>query len=114
MLPQTVKDVLQSLLERATGPLNPSFIKETIVRREPDFDERDHGFSSLSRMLEAAEREGLCQRVQQGRQWYVVAKENGRSVVPHYAEESGRLGAHVDTEEPGRIGVPVDAEDSEI
>ena len=114
VLPQTVKDVLQSLLERATGPLNPSFIKETIVRREPDFDERDHGFSSLSRMLEAAEREGLCQRVQQGRQWYVVAKESGRSVVPHYAEESGRLGAHVDVEEPGRIGVPVDAEDSEI
>ncbi len=102
VLPQTVKDVLQSLLERATGPLNPSFIKETIVRREPDFDERDHGFSSLSRMLEAAEREGLCQRVQQGRQWYVVSKE------------SGRIGAQVEAEEPGRIGVPVDAEDSEI
>jgi len=89
VLPQTFKDVLESLLERATGPLNPSFIKETIVRREPDFDERDHGFASLSRMLEAAEREGLCLRVQQGRQWYVVAKESAR------------------------IGVPVDAEDSE-
>lgn len=89
VLPQTVKDVLASLLERATGPLNPSFIKETIVRREPDFDERDHGFSSFSRLLEAAEREELCQRVQQGRQWYVLAREGAR------------------------IGVPVDDEDSE-
>jgi uncharacterized LabA/DUF88 family protein len=59
VLPQTVKDVLASLLERATGPLNPSAIKEAIVRREPDFDERDHGFSSFSRLLEAAEREEL-------------------------------------------------------
>lgn len=89
VLPQSVKDVLASLLERATGPLNPSFIKEAIVRREPDFDERDHGFSSFSRLLEAAEREELCQRVQQGRQWYVVARESAR------------------------IGVPVDEEDSE-
>lgn len=89
VLPQTVKDVLASLLERATGPLNPSFIKEAIVRREPDFDERDHGFSSFSRLLEAAEREELCQRVQQGRQWYVLAREGAR------------------------IGVPVDDEDSE-
>ena len=40
--------VVSNLLSRATGPLNPSFIKETIVRKQPDFDERDHGFSCTS------------------------------------------------------------------
>ncbi|MGV3621923.1 MAG: NYN domain-containing protein [Archangium sp.] len=78
-LPAIARQVLSNLLSRATGPLNPSFIKETIVRKEPDFDERDHGFSSFSRLLEAAEKEGLCSRVQQGRQWYVVAKEGARA-----------------------------------
>ena len=37
-----------------------------------DFDERDHGFSTFSRLLEALEKEGLLKRQQQGRQWYVV------------------------------------------
>jgi hypothetical protein len=65
--------VVQSLLARATGPINPSLIKETIVRKEPDFDEREHGFSTFSKMLEAMEKEGLLKRQQiKGRQWYVV------------------------------------------
>jgi uncharacterized LabA/DUF88 family protein len=71
-VPTVVREVVSSLLSRATGPLNPSFIKETIVRKQPDFDERDHGFSTFSRMLEALEKEGLLKRQQQGRQWYVV------------------------------------------
>jgi hypothetical protein len=69
------RKVVSSLLSRATGPLNPSFIKETIVRKQPDFDERDHGFSTFSRLLEALEREGVLKRVQQGRQWYVVPSD---------------------------------------
>ena len=76
-IPQIAREVVASLLSRATGPINPSFIKETIVRKEPDFDEREFGFSTFSRMLEAMEKEGLCQRIQQGRQWYVVSKEGG-------------------------------------
>jgi uncharacterized LabA/DUF88 family protein len=76
-IPQIAREVVSSLLGRATGPINPSFIKETIVRKEPDFDEREFGFSTFSRMLEAMEKEGLCQRIQQGRQWYVVSKEGG-------------------------------------
>jgi uncharacterized protein (TIGR00288 family) len=76
-IPQIAREVVRNLLGRATGPINPSFIKETIVRKEPDFDEREFGFSTFSRMLEAMEKEGLCQRIQQGRQWYVVSKEGG-------------------------------------
>jgi uncharacterized LabA/DUF88 family protein len=71
-VPAIARQVVSSLLSRATGPLNPSFIKETIVRKQPDFDERDHGFSTFSRLLEALEKEGLLKRQQQGRQWYVV------------------------------------------
>jgi hypothetical protein len=72
-IPAIARQVVASLLSRATGPLNPSFIKETIVRREPDFDERDHGFSSFSRLLEAMQKEGLLSMQQQGRQLYVIA-----------------------------------------
>lgn len=75
-VPLIAREVVGSLLARATGPINPSLIKETIVRKQPDFDERDHGFSSLTRLLEALEREGLLKRQQIGRQWYVVAPES--------------------------------------
>jgi uncharacterized LabA/DUF88 family protein len=74
-VPAIAREVVQNLLARATGPLNPSFIKETLVRKEPDFDEREHGFSSFSRLLEALETEGLLKRMQQGRQWYVVSPD---------------------------------------
>ncbi len=71
-VPAIAREVVSSLLSRATGPLNPSLIKETIVRKEPDFDERDHGFSTFSRLLESMETSGLLKRQQQGRQWYVL------------------------------------------
>ena len=76
-IPAIARQVVSSLLSRATGPLNPSFIKETIVRKEPDFDEREHGFPTFSRVLEAMEKEGLLRRQQQGRQWYVVPTDAG-------------------------------------
>lgn len=81
-IPSSVRTVVASLLARATGPLNPSFIKEALVRKKPDFDERDHGFSSFSRLLEAMEKEGLLTRVQQGRQTYVTAKEGAPEPRP--------------------------------
>jgi uncharacterized LabA/DUF88 family protein len=77
VVPALAREVVSSLLSRAMGPVNPSLIKETIVRKAPDFDERDHGFSTFSRLLEAMEQEGLLKRQQQGRQWYVVPAEGG-------------------------------------
>jgi uncharacterized LabA/DUF88 family protein len=76
-VPLIAREVVSNLLARATGPLNPSLIKETIVRKEPDFDERDHGFATFSRLLEAMEKEGLLKRQQQGRQLYVVSTDSG-------------------------------------
>jgi hypothetical protein len=74
-VPEIARSVVKRLLGSAAGPLNPSLIKETIVRKEPDFDERDHGFPTFARMLEAMEQEGLLKRRQQGRQWYVMSPE---------------------------------------
>src|SRR5919201_2271030 len=72
-IPPIAREVVASLLARATGPLNPSLIKETIVRKEPDFDEREAGFSTFSRLLQEMERQGLLKRQQlKGRQWYVL------------------------------------------
>lgn len=72
-IPEVARDSAAAILARATAPVNPSAIKAAIVRREPDFDERDHGFSSFSRLLEAMEKEGLLRREQGAKgQWYVL------------------------------------------
>jgi uncharacterized LabA/DUF88 family protein len=73
VVPEVAREAVSAILSRATSPVNPSAIKAAIVRREPDFDERDHGFSSFSRLLEHMEKEGLL-RLEQGAkgQWNVV------------------------------------------
>jgi uncharacterized LabA/DUF88 family protein len=74
VIPEVAREAAASLLAKATAPLNPSAIKAAIVRKEPDFDERDHGFSSFNRLLEAMEKEGLLRREQGAKgQWYVLA-----------------------------------------
>ena len=73
VVPEVAREAVASILGRATGPVNPSAIKEAIVRKEPDFDEREHGFSSFKRILEAMEKEGLLKREQGAKgQWYVL------------------------------------------
>ena len=81
-VPEIAVEVVQRLLSRATGSVNPSLIKEAIVRKEPDFDEREHGFSTFAKLLVAMEQEGLLKRVQQGRQWYVVAPDSASEPPP--------------------------------
>ncbi|MEI7705366.1 MAG: NYN domain-containing protein [Deltaproteobacteria bacterium] len=76
VIPEVAREAAAALLAKATAPLNPSAIKAAIVRKEPDFDERDHGFSSFNRLLEAMEKEGLLRREQGAKgQWYVVAAD---------------------------------------
>jgi hypothetical protein len=87
-VPAAAREAVKSLLSRATGPLNPSLIKETLVRKEPDFDERDHGFSTFSRLLEALEKEGLLKLQQlKGRQWYVLPADGGPPVDEDVEDE---------------------------
>jgi uncharacterized LabA/DUF88 family protein len=73
-VPQVAREAVAALLGRETGPVNPSAVKEFIVRKEPDFDEREHGFSTFKKLIEAMEKEGLLKREQGAKgQWYVVA-----------------------------------------
>jgi len=88
-VPAIAREVVASLLARATGPLNPSLIKETIVRKEPDFDEREAGFSTFSRLLQEMERQGLLKRQQlNGRQWYVLPLDAAGSEKEAPGEEN--------------------------
>ena len=88
-VPEVAEEVVATLLGAATGPINPSLIKETIVRKQPDFDEREHGFSTFAKLLAAMEREGLLRREQHGRQWYVVAADAPHT-EPAPAGEAGQ------------------------
>jgi uncharacterized LabA/DUF88 family protein len=73
VVPEVAREAAAAILSRATAPVNPSAIKAAIVRREPDFDEREYGFSSFSRLLEAMEKDGLLKREQGAKgQWYVT------------------------------------------
>lgn len=73
VIPEIAREAVAGILSRSTAPVNPSAIKAAIVRKEPDFDERDHGFSSFNRLLEAMEKDGLLRREQGAKgQWYVV------------------------------------------
>jgi len=74
VIPEIAREGVAAMLARATGPVNPSAVKEWIVRKEPDFDEREHGFSSFKKLIEAMEKEGFLKREQGAKgQWYVVA-----------------------------------------
>jgi hypothetical protein len=102
-IPDFVREAVLNLLARAEGPLNPSAIKETLVRKRPDFDVRDLGYPTFSRLLEALERDGLL-KLQKGRQLYVLpsdhAPEPSRSSPALDEEEGGGGGgAHHEDEE---------------
>jgi len=97
-IPQIAREVVSSLLSRATGPLNPSLIKEAIVRKEPDFDERDQGFSTFSRLLQAMEGQGLLKRQQiKGRQWYVLPPDAPIPGPETPDDETGDVGVSEET-----------------
>lgn len=72
VVPAFARDVVARLIEGASGPINPSAVKSALMRKEPDFDERDHGFSTFGKLLTALETEGLLRRELIKRQWYVL------------------------------------------
>jgi uncharacterized LabA/DUF88 family protein len=78
VIPDFAREAVAGILAKATAPVNPSALKAAIVRREPDFDERDHGFSTFNRLLEALEKEGVLRREQGAKgQWYVLPPAEG-------------------------------------
>ena len=111
-VPEIARSVVKRLLGSAAGPLNPSLIKETIVRKEPDFDERDHGFPTFARMLGAMEQEGLLKREQKGRQWYVMSPEMPTGRTGH-AKRGGAAREEPEEHEEEELEAYPDPEDAE-
>ena len=112
VVPEVAREAVAGILSRSTAPVNPSAIKAAIVRREPDFDERDHGFPTFARLLEAMEQEGLLKRQQQGRQWYVVSPETAMGRGGHAKRGSAAHEEHEQHEEEELEEYP-DPEDAE-
>jgi len=56
-----VLETIEALLRDRPGPLWGSHVKQTIMRKRPNFSEGFHGFRSFNELLQDAERRGLLQ-----------------------------------------------------
>ena len=95
---------VQSLLMESRGVLYSSLIKDTMTRKQPDFNERAHGYSTFGDLLEEARELGLLdvnRDAQAGGTWVVkglgesialdkVGKVNGSSRSSRRRRRSGR------------------------
>ena len=57
--------------------LHSSLVKDTIKRKQPQFNEEYHGYSSFTRLLEDAQRHGLVKLRRDARSGTYVVHENG-------------------------------------
>lgn len=72
-IPTIAQEAALALFANAAEPVNQSALMNFIVRKEPDFDVKEHGFATFSRLVEAMEKHGLLKRRQSERgQWYVM------------------------------------------
>ena len=112
-IPRIAEDVAESLLSQATGAVNPSALKEAIVRKRPDFDEGEYGFSSFLKLLSAMEEAGLLRLQQTGRQWYVLPAEGHveAPASPSKSRPSRRKAAEVEPEVEVEPDVEVEPEE---
>ena len=118
-IPSFVTEVVQNLLSRAEGPMNPSRIKETLVRKKPDFDVRELGFSTFTKLLSALEKNGLLKLQLKGKQWYVLPPEgiaesagdhDGEHDSEHDGEHDSEGDDHFEDDEPEIVPDPPDDE----
>ncbi len=54
-----VANTVAALLREGRDPIQASLVKDTIKRKQPSFDEGEHGFRSFTELLEEAQSEGL-------------------------------------------------------
>ena len=72
----------QSLLQESRGVLYSSLIKDTMTRKQPDFNERNFGFSNFGELLDEARRLGLLvveRDARAGGTWVVHGLGSGSS-----------------------------------
>jgi len=122
---------VQSLLMESRGVLYSSLIKDTMTRKQPDFNERAHGYSTFGDLLEDARELGLLdvdRDAQAGGTWVVkglgqgialekVSNGDGSSRSSRRRRRSGRSGSRdrketastevaAKTDAPGQKGQP--------
>ena len=74
---------VQSLLLESRGVLYSSLIKDTMTRKQPDFNERNHGYSTFGDLLEEARELGLLKvdrDAQAGGTWVVKGLGDGIAI----------------------------------
>jgi uncharacterized protein (TIGR00288 family) len=54
-----IANTVTALLREGRDPIQASLVKDTIKRKQPSFDEGEHGFRSFTELLEEAQRQGL-------------------------------------------------------
>jgi uncharacterized protein (TIGR00288 family) len=80
-LPGTVREAFDLLIEAATAlqrenkKLHGSLVKETMKRKQPQFNEEYHGYNAFSKLLEDAERHGLIKLAKDERSGTYVIEE---------------------------------------
>jgi uncharacterized protein (TIGR00288 family) len=91
----------QSLLQESRGVLYSSLIKDTMTRKQPDFNERNYGYANFGELLEEARRLGLLiveRDVRAGGTWVVQGLGEGsgvdkaRQAAPAEASGNGTAG----------------------
>jgi len=84
-------DTVESLLQESRGVLYGSLIKDTMTRKQPDFNERAHGYSTFGDLLEEARRLGLLaveRDARAGGTWVVQGLGSGMA-EPESSESTG-------------------------
>ncbi|MHB8080367.1 MAG: NYN domain-containing protein, partial [Candidatus Krumholzibacteriia bacterium] len=75
---------IQGLLRESRGVLYSSLIKDTMKRKQPEFDEHQHGYSNFGDLLEEGMSHGLLEAIRDSRAggtWVVTALGKGAQLV---------------------------------
>ena len=99
----------QGLLQESRGVLYSSLVKDTMTRKQPDFNERSYGYSNFGDLLEDARNMGLLiveRDAQAGGTWVVQGVADG-AVVEAAGETGGASGVAGATGATGTSGTGV-------
>lgn len=69
-------ETIQGLMRETKGVLHASLVKDTMKRKQPEFNEHKHGYSTFSDLLEEAMQQGLLEAQRDSRAggaWVVVS-----------------------------------------
>ncbi len=86
---------IHGLQRESRGVLYSSLIKDTMKRKQPEFDEHQHGYSNFGDLLEEAMSHGLLEAIRDSRAggtWVVTALGKGAQLVGVHPASRARSG----------------------